>query len=366
MYHKALEGHSIHIYPRKASITNLEDLSNEIVFEIFEYLNFNDIYKAFSNLNIRYENLLIDPLFPIKINLSSISKLSFQYYYTQILVPYQHRIQSLRISSAFIIDLLFASKSIELNLIHLEKLVLHNVSKSNYFHDLLDYLPSIPCLTSLVIICKHPVQNKSSIYQQIFRLSQLKYCNISFDGFNKYEILPMAKDEFSPMEIFIINDRCTITEFNVLLSYVPKLRRLSAPYLIDSDDNQIRSYTSTLNHLTHFSLDCDCIHFNQFELMIQNLFPYIQVLHFSTEENKNFFDAHRWEHLITCHMPHLRIFDMKISSYLSFIGQRNDCINKIEQFSSLFWLERNWFFTYSFDDHIFGERIILFSKNSFK
>ena len=39
----------------------IENFSNEIFYEIFDYLDGYDIYKAFSNLNNRFENLLINP-----------------------------------------------------------------------------------------------------------------------------------------------------------------------------------------------------------------------------------------------------------------------------------------------------------------
>ncbi|CAF4907485.1 unnamed protein product, partial [Rotaria sp. Silwood2] len=45
----------------------LENLSNELFYEIFDYLDSCDLYKAFSNLNIRFLNLIFRSSFPLKI-----------------------------------------------------------------------------------------------------------------------------------------------------------------------------------------------------------------------------------------------------------------------------------------------------------
>ncbi|CAF3982612.1 unnamed protein product [Rotaria sordida] len=51
-----------------------EDLANEILYEIFDYLDVYDIYKGFYNLNNRFQNLAINSNVFTKINISTISK----------------------------------------------------------------------------------------------------------------------------------------------------------------------------------------------------------------------------------------------------------------------------------------------------
>ncbi|CAF4843958.1 unnamed protein product [Rotaria sp. Silwood2] len=62
----------------RQSVTLIEDLSNEIFYEIFNHLYVYYVYKAFYNLNIRLQNLLTNSTLPLKINVSSISKSIFQ------------------------------------------------------------------------------------------------------------------------------------------------------------------------------------------------------------------------------------------------------------------------------------------------
>ncbi|CAF1373721.1 unnamed protein product [Rotaria sordida] len=208
------------------STARFEDLSKEIIYEIFEFLDFFHLYEIFSNLNIRFQNFFIYSNFPIKIKLLSASKSTFQRYYTQIIIPNQHRIKSLYLSNPFIIDGIFSSTRIELKLIKLETLILNKIS-SIYFENLLKYLFILPYLSSLIINCEDEIQNKNKLYKQVFRLRPLKYCKLSLDDSNQPEQLPIAMKESSPIEYFILNSTHVLNDLNNLLSYIPHLKHLS-------------------------------------------------------------------------------------------------------------------------------------------
>ncbi|CAF4086070.1 unnamed protein product, partial [Rotaria sordida] len=89
------------------SVTHSEHLYNEIIYEIFEFLDFVQIYEIFSNLNIRFQNIIVNSNQSIKIKLSLISKLIFKRFYTRIIMPDKHQIKSCDLSNPFIIDHIF-------------------------------------------------------------------------------------------------------------------------------------------------------------------------------------------------------------------------------------------------------------------
>lgn len=85
-------------------MTYFEDLSNEIIYEIFDFLDIYHIYQAFFNVNKRFNKFLMESTCPMKINILSMSKLNFERYYSNIIIPNKNRIISLAVSNLFMID----------------------------------------------------------------------------------------------------------------------------------------------------------------------------------------------------------------------------------------------------------------------
>ncbi len=173
-----------------------EDLSNDILYEIFEYLDYLHVYQAFFDLNVRYRKLLIGSNLPIKINISSISKSTFQNYHTHIILPYEHRICSFCITNLLSFDFYISPHRILSKFNRLETLILENIH-SNHLKTVLQDIASLPNLSSLVIIPVDSVENANQLFLQIFRLSVLKYCKVSFaNNQTQYDVLPFA--DFMP------------------------------------------------------------------------------------------------------------------------------------------------------------------------
>ncbi|UJR29511.1 hypothetical protein I4U23_010728 [Adineta vaga] len=69
------------IMKTKSVIRQFEDLPNELIYEIFDYLEYYHIYESFSNLNDRFRFLLMESTLLPKINISLISKTTFNRFY---------------------------------------------------------------------------------------------------------------------------------------------------------------------------------------------------------------------------------------------------------------------------------------------
>ena len=85
----------------------MENLPNETFYEIFEYLDFNEIYHGFFYFNNRFENLLINLNIPFQIDLSTLSKSDFDLYHENVFQPNKHRIHILHLPNQFIIEKIF-------------------------------------------------------------------------------------------------------------------------------------------------------------------------------------------------------------------------------------------------------------------
>ncbi|CAF1064551.1 unnamed protein product [Rotaria sordida] len=131
-------------------ITYFEHLSNELIYEIFEFLDYFRVYKAFFNLNERFHSLLTNSTLLIQINLSSISKSVLQRYYKDIIIRNRHRINLLRLSNLFIYDdfaFLLFHKILKFR--RLETLILDNI-ESYCLENLLYQLTSSPFLSFFI------------------------------------------------------------------------------------------------------------------------------------------------------------------------------------------------------------------------
>ncbi|CAF4771071.1 unnamed protein product [Rotaria sp. Silwood1] len=320
------------------SINHFEQIPNELIYEIFDFLDISHVYNAFSNLNTRFENLLTNSSFCFNINISSMSKSTFEHYYTNIINPNKHRIKLLHLSNPFTVDRIFSPVRIALKFIRLETLIFDNI-QSKYLPNILHHFISLPNLRCLILISIDSVRNLNNIYYQIFRLPTLKYCKLSLKEHVESQLLPMATDTISPIEHLVITNTIYFYELLTLLSYVPQLRRLSIHCLDGSQS------------------------------MFKNLFHQLQVLHISTSYDETYLNASQWEKWILSYMSNLHIFDFQyINSIQNAASDNNQLIydDVIKQFSSLFWSERKWFFAYHFYRKEYRDHVIFYSTDPYR
>ncbi|CAF1120141.1 unnamed protein product [Rotaria sordida] len=149
-------------------LTHFEDLSNDLIYEIFEFLNGYDLYEAFSNLNSRFENLLIHSILPLKIDTSLMSKSTFQRYYNDIIKRNKHRFKLICLSNPFIVSFMFKSRILS-KFDQLETLIINNL-KSKDVENILKRLFVLPRLFSLSIILDDYMRDTTVFYRLVFSL----------------------------------------------------------------------------------------------------------------------------------------------------------------------------------------------------
>ncbi|CAF0737836.1 unnamed protein product [Rotaria sordida] len=78
-------------YDDKKIINCFENLSNELFYEVFDYLEGCDLFKAFSNLNSRFQAMVTSSSLRLKIDLRFHPEVILQYCSTCVVVPNKHR-----------------------------------------------------------------------------------------------------------------------------------------------------------------------------------------------------------------------------------------------------------------------------------
>ncbi|CAF1472919.1 unnamed protein product [Adineta steineri] len=332
--HQPEDSFNINLFTK--SISYFEDLCNEIIYEIFEYFDFDYIYETFSSLNQRFVNLTINSNLPIQINTSCISKSNFQ-----------HNISKLT---------------------RLETLIFTNIS-SSYLRNL-QYLINLPKLSSLTITNDGYTKTEETEFcHQIFQLPVLKYCSIllGMDYTLLVSSLPFATNKYSLIEDLVIKNYIPLDTLYTILSYTPHIRRLSLSYLVEPEKRQNMTFSITLNNLTYISLKLTSFDFHHFELLAKDLFHNLQVLRLYASSEITYLDANRWQNLILSHIPNLTIFDFQ---YVYFLWSRKDMLptykNLIQKFTSSFWIERQWFFSTQYPPTINKGTLIFFSVKPYK
>ncbi|UJR19286.1 hypothetical protein I4U23_022415 [Adineta vaga] len=320
----------------KGPVTRLEDLSNETIYDIFDYLDFFHVYQSFFNLNIRFRNLLIYSKLSIKINInSSISRSNLEHYYNDIVIPCSDRIISFNITNDPSPAPNVPPYNILSSFTRLETLILENINL-RFVDNIFQEISSLSNLSTLIIILCDVQTYQRNHFLEIFRLPFLKYLKMNLS--ESYKI-SFATTEFSPIEQLVIENQIHFEYVLNILSYVPKLRRLSLNDVGNMIPITKLDKPIPLNHLTHLFINLNGVSFNDFELLIKRYFRSIQVLHITIGNGDEYINANRWEQFILSSMPFLRIFDIYING-LSDQSHASRCY----EFNSSFWLERQWFF----------------------
>ncbi|CAF4020892.1 unnamed protein product, partial [Rotaria sordida] len=246
--------------------SRFQDLSNEIFYVIFEYLDIHHVHKGFFNFNKRFKNLLNNSNLLTKINISTISKSDFDYYYRNIIIRNREHINVLRLSNPFTTDIIFSPTNIILKFISLETLILDNIHVK-YLNKMFDYLLDLPKFHSLTISFINYIESLD-IFIQIFRLSKLEYCKIIYKIKNNQSLLPiyLTKYDSSCIQYFIINGDFPFNSLHNLLSCLPQLHHLSINSLVNCHNTEREELSPIeLKYLKYAFLKLNFIYFYKFE-----------------------------------------------------------------------------------------------------
>ncbi|CAF0851967.1 unnamed protein product, partial [Adineta ricciae] len=349
------------------SRTKVENLANELFYEIFSYLDLYDVYKAFYNLNTRFQNLLINSTLPLKVNLSTMPRRAFQSYHRHMIMSNKHRIASMSISNPFIVDLVFSPVRTVSHYNRLETLVFNQI-KSKYLTNILHYLSYLPDLKSLTIIPADEISNRNEVLAKILSLPGLKHCKMSLKERFGVNALAIPSTITSPLEHLIIDHDMSFSQLKSLLSCVPQLRYLTCYAVVSSYGSSSETFTDLLCNLTHVSLQMTDILFNNFEPMIRDLFHHLQVLRISTNRDSEYLNAVRWERLITTFIPQLRVFDLQYTDFGRFDNDPNqhNYESILNKFGTPFWHQRKWFFGYRLEQGTYYNHVTFYSRRSYR
>jgi hypothetical protein len=244
------------------------------------------------------------------------------------------------------------SSAINSSFIHLESLNLEN-TELDILLPLLSHLASLPRLFSLVINQWTGFQALNDCYILIFNLSKLKYFKFfvnQSENSNGALPLPMpASQSSSTIEYLVIDHPCTSQDFSTIISYIPYISRLSVNQTLKIIENFPIIFP--LSNLTNLSIDLPSMSFDEFEILTSKIDAKLKILRlYIMFDNRVYLDAHRWEQLISQHLPDLEKFYFKYFDFIAEYFETQRYSGLRNQFLSPFWIERRWILEAETDD----------------
>jgi hypothetical protein len=317
----------------------IEILSNEIFYEIFEYLDGFDIYKGFSNLNSRFQQLISSSSLLLRVSLNQKSELDMKYRCQAVIIPNKYRIISLQLSNSKHIKEFFTYCTVDETFHRLESLKLIDLSIYDLM-PILFYLRSLPHLRVLTIALQS-YHDFSTDLNELYPLTLgLPVLKSNFLIGAEHELYLNVR--LNTVEYLIMKETCSLKELILILHLTPRLHHLTCQGLSESSDNFLSKTSTMVPNLRYLRIWHCSIQFELFEKFIKKIASGLEALHIRKFLNRNYIEPDRWKQLILQNMPQLQRFDLKCSA--TFGGNLTDLhFNSfVRQLTSQFWFERGW------------------------
>ena len=162
-----------------------EELANEILIDLFEYIDFLDLFRIFYNLNSRFNQLIFHQYRIYNLNFQKIFKYEFNLLCEKYFLSIYNRIISLYLSNNDYTPNLFQLFfSYNFNLKKFNRLQLLSIESIHSFsllNQILLQCQSLPYFTHLSILkCHFKEQDQfDDLIRNIWNLSKLKFCKMN-------------------------------------------------------------------------------------------------------------------------------------------------------------------------------------------
>jgi len=326
-----------------------EALANELLLEVFQYLNISQLFRAFQSLNSRFNHLLFIRLQNFRhLDFRSISKYDFNFICQHHLQSIAHQILSLTLSnndeSPQQIELFFSRGFTLHQFPHLQSLSFYQIHSHTIIQDIVIDLLHLSNLIYLNFMdcCL------SSLDDKIWKIPKLIYLQLH-DTSNEKPHFIVSRSFSSSIESISIKNYCmNMNDIYHLLKHKPHLRRVKIYAHLDDEDINVGGIFPSI---TTFELYDERsypqkIYFtNHIPRAVCLLRAMPNLCHLTIETPFIFMDGYRWKCLITNFLPKLKIFRFKMSIYFNNFDTIKSRIDYIfNSFQNQFWIdEHQWF-----------------------
>jgi len=324
----------------------LELLANELLLDIFEYLSSVDLFQSFFDLNIRFNNLIFLHFQTHSLNFQSTSKYDFDLISQKYLPSITNKIFSLRLSddddTPQQIDLFFSYGLSFKQFSYLQSLSLYRIYSLNSIKKILDELIYLPNLKTLKITRHTILYNELydiGIIDLIKHLPNLIYCHLDITNDNDCCYLTPSIISLSLKDLSIPRLGCNINQLLCLIKHIPNLQSLNIRIVDHSNIPQKTSIEFLSIKKSKF------LFYGSLNTMNNLLQTMSNLRELKINMPSTYIDGYQWEIIIENCLPHLIIFQFKMSISLSSQKSKEEKIDEIlNSFRSQFWIiKHQWF-----------------------
>jgi hypothetical protein len=226
----------------------IEDLPNELFFQVFIYMVPEDLFKAFGNLNSRFSALIRSAFIHLRITKDNIHLLS---------MIKENQIESMMLND-FISFQVMVNYFKRNHFTHLKRLDF----TFNYLRSIrifLEIIPELGNLKSLRISRQHSTdcEGSKAFYQTIAELlftppffTQLKYIEIFIPGMMPYYGYMPKPNQLSMLKYFSIFNIC-LDDLAIIMTWMPQIKFIKIIYafVMNDDDIQLHEHDLTSRSL---------------------------------------------------------------------------------------------------------------------
>ena len=313
-------------------------LANELVLDVFDYLDAVDIFRAFADLNARL-NTLLSHYQSYQLNFCRISKTDFTAFCQTSLPSIIHRLASLELSDdddTPNLGTLLLSNYFPLDrFTRLQSLTLRGVVGPTI---LTDTLPRCHHLTHLDLIQCRLQEQGSAVLNQLWSLPRL--VSLSVDSTISLAECFSDLSHVSPsiQRLRLKNASYHQQDLASLFQWTPRLQHLSITL---NCREKIEHLPISASRLTSLNLSF-CGSRSVLASLFEHL-PELRSLQLSTAQIA--VNGHQWKELLVVHLPRLRDFRLKMEFLFNPEEKKEDVVAALlATFQTAFWLtEHRWF-----------------------
>lgn len=317
----------------------LEVLANELLLDLFEFLNTGELIRTFAGLNARFSQLLAYHLCLQRVDFRSLPEDDFDLVFQRFLPSAIDRIQSLRLSNEETPNLaeLFFTRGFTFDrFVHLQSLTLHKIHSLDVLIEITGQCKSLIRLSIVDGEKWNRRERLVQLFENIWTMPRLRDCHLN--GIHSKEIY-FSNVSSSIERLSIENIPCNIHYLPHLLQCTPDLQTLAVTmYSYSIDDQPLISMPSIRSLTLSFGGSGQSL-----ETLFKSL-PNLSDLRIRTSQI--YLKGNEWQRRIEDYFPQLERFRLM----MEFEVQENDgsmetsIDDLLATFRSDFWLkEHQWF-----------------------